>query len=161
MVDHVLVTKQYAKLVGIVHGLLAILYLPSGKFLFCGLLILEAAAIIVPGMLLTREDNAKIVARYMLTVSSISVMIMQRLAGSYESTVPLFLCIGALAALHFDPHLVIDSFAVNFVYRRMCDIEPAKRCACCRCPDSGRAFHLPHSGLRDHRFRCKDGLRIL
>lgn len=115
MVDHVFVTKQYAKLVGIIHGLLAIVYLPSGKLWFCGLLVLEAAAIILPGMLLTREDNAKIIARYMLTVSSISVVIIQCLSGSYEATVPLLLCIGALAALHFDPHLVLYSFAVNIV----------------------------------------------
>lgn len=110
MVNQVSLTKLCAKIIGAVIMTFSLMYIPNRKFGFMLFLMLLALAMAIPTLLLVKETNAKFLARYLITGANVTVFVTQCISGHYEPSVPLFICIGALSALYFEPGLVSFSF---------------------------------------------------
>lgn len=116
MVNQVSLTKICAKIIGSVIIAFSLMYIPSGKFGFMIFLLLLGFAMALPGLFLVKESNAKFLARYLMAGANVTVFITQSLSGHFEPSVPLYICIGALSALYFDPGLVKFSFFSSAVF---------------------------------------------
>lgn len=113
MVNQVALAKLCAKLIGSVIIAFSALYLFSGQYAFMALMLAVGLAMAIPGLLFVRESNVKFMSRYLLTGANLAVFFMQCISGNYEPAVPLFICLGALSALYFEPGLVKYSFFLS------------------------------------------------
>lgn len=116
MVDQVSLTRLSAKIIACVLVAFSALYIFTGKFLFMGVLLLEAAAMAVPGLFFVKESNVKFISRYLIVGASVAVLVTQCASGNYEPAVPLFLCITALSGIYFEPKLVRFSMVIDALF---------------------------------------------
>ncbi len=110
MVNQVSLTKLCAKIIGAVICVFALFYVASAKFNFMILLLLMGLAVSLPPLLLTNESNVKFLSRYLLVGANLTVFVTQCISGHYEPAIPLFIALGALSALYFEPGVVRSSF---------------------------------------------------
>ena len=115
MVDQISLTKLCAKIIGGVLLVFSLLYIPGKKFAFMALMLSLAVAIVVPCLLFCKESNVKFLTRFMIFAANFAVFFAQSVSGHYEPAVPLFLCLGALSAMYFDPKLTKFSFMTSAV----------------------------------------------
>jgi len=115
VVNQVALAKLCAKLIGSVLVAFSALYFFSGQYAFMTLMLTVGLLMAVPGLVFTRESNVRFMSRYLLTGANFAVFFMQCISGNFEPAVPLFLCLGALAAMYFEPGLVKYSFGLSAV----------------------------------------------
>ena len=110
MTNQIALTKLCTKVVSGVIAAFALLYIPSGQYGFMALMLALAVVMAVPGLLLVRESNVRFISRFLLLGAELAVFITQCVSGHYEPAAPLYICIGALSALYFEPGVVKFSF---------------------------------------------------
>lgn len=110
MVNQVSLTKLCGKIIGGVIFAFALLYIPGRKFGFMALLMALGIALILLSQVVVRAHNVKMVARCLFAGASVTILVTQCVSGHYEPAVPLYICLGTLSALYFDPGLVKFSF---------------------------------------------------
>lgn len=115
MVDQVLQTKKCAKLIGIVLMVFSLMYVPNKKFAFMFLLLFIGIAIAVPTLALVKKSNVQFFMRYIFFCANFAVMLTQCISLHYEPAVPLFFCLGILAAQFFEKRLIYFTFLCSAV----------------------------------------------
>lgn len=110
MVNQVSLTKFSAKIIGIVVALFSVFYIFSGQFGFMALLLGMALLIALPPLIFVRERNVGFFSRYVLFLANAVILITQCISGHFEPGVPLYICLGALSGLFFNPRLTRACF---------------------------------------------------